>query len=440
RGYGWNHTLWGDRWPTAAELDQVTGGRPAVLSRKDAHSVWCNSAALALAGITDGTADPAGGQVQRDAAGRATGVLLETAQGLIWPVVAGPDEAQAELAIERLLADCRRAGLTSVHVPDPAICLRAVQSLYNRGALGMRVLHHLRIEQLEPALAAGIQSGLGDHWLRIGGVKIFSDGTLGSCTAHMLEPFEGMQPGTPHCCGMPTLPNDDLAATIERAVAGRLSVAVHAIGDAANRAVLDSIEAALRAHPEPLRADQPPAPEGWPASPTLPHRIEHAQLLHPDDLPRFARLGVVASMQPIHATSDMDIAERLWGRRCASAYAWRTLLDLGATLAFGSDAPIESWNPWLGIHAAVTRQRQDDTPPGGWHPELRLTLEEALWAYTAGPALASGELADKGTLAAGKLADIAVLDRDLADTAAEALRDVTTDATVLGGNVVWERV
>jgi predicted amidohydrolase YtcJ len=439
-GHGWDHSLWGGRWPTAAELDAVTAGRPAFLTRKDLHSCWVNQAALQRAGISDTPGDPEGGAIGRDERGAANGLLFENAQKYLYAVLPQASVAANERAIQGLTRQFQQSGITSIHVPEGPDCLAAVQTLYGRGELGVRVLHHLRMTGLEAAIETGVRSGLGDMWVRIGGVKIFSDGSLGSHTAHMLAPFSGLPADAPHPRGLPMLPAAELQALVARAIGAGISVTVHAIGDAANRGVLDAIEAAMQQHPEPLPATTPPPPgRGLPHLALIPNRIEHAQILHADDIGRFGRLGVVASIQPIHATSDSDIASDLLGERCRSAYAWRSLLASGAILACGSDAPVESWSPWAGIHAAVTRQRPSGYPEGGWYPEQRLTLEETLWGYTVGPALASGELSSKGTLSAGKLADIIVVDRDLSATDAADLHHVGTDITILNGQVVWER-
>jgi predicted amidohydrolase YtcJ len=264
-----------------------------------------------------------------------------------------------------------------------------------------------------------MRTGLGDHWLRVGGVKIYADGTLGSQTASMLEPFEG-QPGN---TGIAVHSAAALQELVGRAVAAGLWPTVHAIGDRANREVLD----VFAAHHEAARRSG------------VRFRLEHVQLLHPADLPRLAALGVVASMQPVHCTSDRDIADRYWGVRSRTAYAWRSLRQQGTVLAFGSDAPVETLDPWQGLYAAVTRRRPDDPRPP-WHPEEALTVEEALRAYTVGGAYASGEEASKGTLTPGRLADFIVVDRDVPEEAAAdplALLDTRVLATVVGGTPVY---
>jgi predicted amidohydrolase YtcJ len=251
--------------------------------------------------------------------------------------------------------------------------------------------------------------------LRIGHLKLFLDGALGSQTAHMLEPYSGGENR-----GIETLTRGALVEQIREAAAGGISVAVHAIGDAANRKILDALAETAPLW-QPLRT---------------PPRIEHVQILHPADARRLGELGVVASMQPIHATSDWPVAERYWGERCALAYAWRTVRDSGAVLAFGSDCPVEPLDPRLGLHAAVTRERADGQPAGGWHAEQRLDAREALEAYTLGAAYASGEAAVKGSLAAGYLADFVVLSDDPL-AAPDGILSAKVEATVVGGEVVY---
>lgn len=425
RGHGWNHSLWGYRWPTAAELDRVTFGHPAILSRKDGHSVWLNSRALELAGIAADTADPDGGLIQRDERGQPTGILLENANDLAWRIVPPPSTQENQQALRDIIRVCNARGLTSLHIPEGPDTLATLQILKAAGELNARCLFHLPYRQLDDYIALGVRSGFGDDLLRIGGVKIFGDGSLGSCTCHMLAPFAGST--TNH--GLPTIPEDELYAAVGKANTHGIAVTIHAIGDRANRTVLDAIEAQRRTSPG----------EGV-VLPALPNRIEHAQHLDPADVPRFAALDVIASMQPIHATSDMEIAEELLGgERVRWAYAWQPLQQAGAVLAFGSDAPVETPDPWAGIHAAVTRKRQDGLPPGGWHHELALSLQEALWAYVVGPAIASDEVKFKGCLAPGMLADAVVLGADPFTASPDDLWQMEVEQTIVGGRTVWER-
>lgn len=421
RGHGWNHALWDNRWPTKADLDRVTGGRPALLSRKDGHSVWINTRALQVADIHVATPDPDGGAIQRDAAGEPTGILLESANALAYKAVPDYSFEQKRAALRDIMTACNRIGLTGVHIVEGRDTLRGLQELRASGGMTLRALCHLPHSQLDDAIGIGLRSGLGDEWLRLGGVKIFADGSLGSQTCHMLEPFEGSSD-----CGLPTIPEDELRADIRKATANGWAVTIHAIGDRANRTVLDALS----------------QPEVRVAACALPHRIEHAQHLHPKDIARFAELGVVASMQPIHAPADWATAEKLLGpERSRYAYAFRPLLQSGATLAFGSDAPVESFNPWLGLHAAVARRAPHDTSNVGWNLDLALNLHEAIAAYVIGPAQASGEAHLKGSLVEGKLADLIVTEADPFAVARDDLDALTTmrvRQTFVGGKCAWE--
>jgi hypothetical protein len=301
---------------------------------------------------------------------------------------------------------------------DDLVAFEAYQQLKGGrdGGLGLRVVKYLPLAALDPALALRLRSGLGDDWLRIGGLKLFADGALGPRTAAMLEPFAG----EPDNRGILTLEPAALADVVRRATAGGLSLAVHAIGDRANRLVLDAFAAA------------------GPAPASVRQRIEHVQLIHPDDVGRLAALGVVASMQPIHATQDAVMADRYWGGRAATAYAWRSLLDAGATLAFGSDCPVEDWNPFLGIHAAVTRARPDGYGgPEGWQPRQRITVAEAVRAYTWGAAYAAGMEERLGSLRAGKLADLVIVDRDIFTCDPAVIAETRVEATMIGGRWVY---
>ena len=423
RGGGWNKNVWAEpSFPTAADLDTVAPDRPVALEDKSRHATWVNSRALELAAISADTEDPPGGEIVRDESGQPTGILLETAAELVSKAIPEPTVATFVEALRRGIADAHRLGLTGIHDPGHPSVLAALQVLRVGGELDLRALVHIPTEGLDAALELGLRSGLGDEVLRIGGIKLFADGALGPQTAHMLAPYEGTRDNT----GIPTHSAAELADLVRRARQAGLSVAVHAIGDAANRAVLDAIEQAV-ASPGNFR-------------PALPDRIEHVQLLHPDDLPRLAQLGVVASMQPIHATSDMDMAERHWGRRCDLAYAWQSVLESGARLAFGSDCPIETLDPLAGIHAAVTRRRADGHPGlEGWIPAQRLTVEEAVKAYTLGAAYAAGEEHLKGSLVPGKLADLVVLSQDIFEIEPMQIAETQVEMTIFDGRFVYRR-
>jgi predicted amidohydrolase YtcJ len=419
RGGGWNCNLWqGGSFPSRAHLDRVAPHHPVALSSKDGHSLWVNSRALALAGIDASTNEVEGGAIFRDASGEPTGILQENAMGLVYDIVPrpGPDERRA--ACRRGMAYANQVGLTGIHDCEGAAALTTFQQLAQEGDLTLRVLAHIPESELDAAIEIGLRDGFGNDWLSLGGIKAFGDGALGSRSAWMLAPYEG----DPSNRGIPTTTPEALEKLVRKANDAGLSVAVHAIGDAANRAVLDAVEAAA---------------DSWQVG--LRNQIEHVQLLHPDDIPRFSALGVVASMQPIHATSDIDIAERHWGERAATSYAWRSLLDAGAVLAFGSDAPVEDISPLIGIHAAVTRQRADGYPGlEGWYPEQRLSVGEAVHAYTVGAAYAGGQELSKGSLTPGRLADLVILDRDIFRIAPDEILDTKVCATVVGGQFAYE--
>jgi len=301
---------------------------------------------------------------------------------------------------------------------DGLLFFPAEQILRERGELAVRIVKSVPREALDQAVALGLRSGFGDDLLRLGPVKMFADGALGPRTAWMLAPYAT----APQGAGLPALPTEVLEAAVRGASAAGLGCAIHAIGDRACRTVLDVYE-------------RVPSPSPAPAAR---RRIEHLQILHPDDLLRVARLGVVASMQPIHATSDMDISDRHLGPRAERAYVFRSLLMAGVPLAFGSDCPVEPIDPLYGIHAAVTRRRPDGSPGrDGWHPEQRLTVEEAIRAYTWGPAYAAGREGCLGTLAAGFLADLTILDADVTRIPPMEIRDVPVAGTVLGGRFTW---
>ncbi len=419
-GRGWDHSLWaGGAFPTRQQLDRVAPDHPVLLRRKCGHAGWANSRALELAGITAETSNPPGGAIDRDPhTGEPTGILKETASGLVSRLIKEPTLDEAATAIKVAIEHAHRLGLVGVHTMEGEIAFRAFQRLRASGELRLRVLMQIPRDSLDAAVQAGLESGFGDERLRIGGVKAFADGSLGAHTATMLAPYED----EPDNLGIPIASAEELEEVVRTASRAGLAAFVHAIGDRANREVLDAIEASRQAG------------EGL----HLRHRIEHTQVLHPDDIPRLAQLGVIASMQPIHATQDMLVADAHWGARSAGAYAFRSLLDTGAVLAFGSDSPVEDLNVMKGIHAAVTRRRADGSPgPEGWYPEQRLSVTEAVHAYTAGAAYASGEEAIKGTLSPGKLADLVVLSQDIFAIDPTAILETEVVATLFDGEVVY---
>jgi predicted amidohydrolase YtcJ len=404
---------WG-RWPTAVDLDQVTGGRPAVLRSRDGHSRWLNSAAITRAGITRDTATPEGGAIFRDDRGEATGVLQENANALADTVIPPPTDDEMLADARRGQAEAWRRGITGLEDLDQFLGRSPVAVLArmrDAGELALRVHMGIPHARLADALEQRMRTGEGDAWLRTGHLKIFTDGALGSQTAALEEPYEGSRDR-----GILVIEPGQLARDVAVAAASGIAVAIHAIGDRAVHVALDAIE--------PTRA----------TAPQLRQKIEHVQLVRADDLARFGALGIIASMQPIHATSDRDLADRHWGAaRVPRAYPWRTLRRTGAVLAFGSDAPVEPIDPLLGIHAAVTRRRPQDDE--AWRPEQRLTIEEALAGYAAGPAYAMSDERVSGTLRVGMRCDATVVDRDLARCAEDELLDARVRATITDGVV-----
>ena len=419
RGRGWDRNRWG-RLPTASDLDRAVGTRPAALSSHDGHSLWLNTAALQAVGINRATQAPPGGVIERDANGEPSGVLLENAQDLVRRRMPEPSLAELTDALRQALPIAAAAGLTGLHNLEDERSLAAFQGLEARGELTLRVYHGIRRGQLRKARELRLSTGTGTDWLRIGPLKLFADGALGSRTAHLLEPYEHSTDGYR---GVPTLEPDELVDDMREAARVGLDVAVHAIGDAAVRSVLDAVERTRRLE----RAAQQRMV-----------RIEHAQLVHPDDVPRFASLGVIASMQPIHAIADWRAADAHWGERARYGYAWRSLLDAGARLAFGTDAPVERLEPLASLHAAATRRGLDDLPPAGWYSEQRITLSEAVRAYTLGSARAERALDRRGSLSKGKDADLVVLRPDPFGLEPDALRDTRIALTMVGGRIVHE--
>ena len=420
-GHGWNQNVWGG-WPSAAELDRIAPSHPVYLTAKSLHAAWTNSAAMKLAKITSSTPDPKDGQIQRNANGEPTGLLFENAMQLVGDIVPAPSIEELAHAIQKAQSILWKMGLTGVHDFDRRECFMALQQLRADGKLKLRVTKNIPVDLLDQAFELGLRTGFGDDWIRIGSVKVFMDGALGPRTAAMFQPYWNESEN----CGILNMDGEQLFELGRHAADVGLGMTVHAIGDRANHEVLDAYEQ-LRVYEKK---------NGLPA---LRHRIEHVQVLHPDDAMRLAALNVVASMQPIHATSDMLIADKYWGERSALAYAWRTQLDAGAHLAFGSDAPVESPNPFWGIHAAVTRRRADGSPnSNGWHPEQRLTMQEAIEGFTTGAAYAAYAENRMGKLVKGHLADLIVLDKNPFSCDPEEVKDLQSSATMVGGDWVWQ--
>jgi predicted amidohydrolase YtcJ len=421
-GFGWNHNVWGTgALPDARPLDAAAPRNPVALKAKSGHAMWVNSLAMQKSGIRLDTPDPEGGKIAHGRDGLPSGILLENAMHIVQAALPLPSATELAAMMGDAQAAAHRVGLTGVHDFDSTLALQAFLERERRGELSLRVVKGIPHEQLTAALSLGLRTGFGNGFLTLGAVKMFADGALGPQTAWMLAPYEGSW-----STGIGTLTEEQMFEDIRRANAAGISCAIHAIGDAACHATLNAYERAAASL------------EGSPTAGTIRNRIEHAQLLHPDDMGRLARLGVIASMQPIHATSDMLIAERAWGARCAGAYAWKSLLAEGTSLAFGSDCPVEIPDPLAGIHAAVTRRRADGSPgPEGWRPEQRLSVEQAVRAYTLGAAYAAGRERESGSIQAGRLADLTVLERDIFSIDPHEIRDTRVAAVFIGGSLAY---
>ena len=420
-GHGWNQNVWGT-WPTASELDAIAPNNPVYLTAKSLHAAWANTSALKLANVTAQTPDPHNGQIQRDTKGLATGVLLETAMELVGNTL--PESTLAEIAdaIEKAQPSLWKMGLTGVHDFDRRDSFMALQQLHLQKKLKLRVLKNIPVELLDEAHALGLRGGFGDDMLRIGNVKVFMDGALGPYTAAMFQPYIGEGENR----GILNMDGEELFEHGRKAAQVGLGMTVHAIGDRANHEVLNAYEQLRKYETENQLLH-------------LRHRIEHVQVLHPDDAPRLGKLNIVASMQPIHATSDMLMADAYWGERSRLAYAMKTQLDFGAPLALGSDAPVELPNPFLGLHAAVTRRRADGSPSAeGWYPEQKLTMAEAWAGYTLGAAYAAYMEDRLGKLTPNHLADLIVLEKDPFICDPNDLLTLESSATMIGGEWVWQ--
>jgi predicted amidohydrolase YtcJ len=422
-GHGWNQNVW-ENWPAASELDAIAPNNPVYLTAKSLHAAWANTPALKRANITAQTSNPQNGEIQRDAQENATGILLETAMELVGDVIPEPTIDEIAEAMEDAQSILWKMGLTGIHDFDRRDSFMALQQLHAQGRLKLRVLKNIPVELLEQAYELGLRAGFGDDWLRIGSVKVFMDGALGPHTAAMFQPYIGEENNR----GILNMDGEELFEYGRKAAQVGLGLTVHAIGDRANHEVLNAFEQ-LRNH------------ESENNLPALRHRIEHVQVIHPDDAARLGKMNIIASMQPIHATSDMLMAHVFWGERSRLAYAWRTQLDHGARLAFGSDAPVESPNPFWGLHAAVTRRRADGSPSAeGWYPEQKLTMAEALEGFTIGPAYAAYMENRLGRLAPDYLADLIVLEasQDPFTCDPNELLEMQSSATMVGGEWVWQ--
>lgn len=423
-GGGWNQVTWKlGRFPTAKELDAALADRPVWLQRVDGHAGWANSAAIARAGIDKDTKDPAGGRIERDAEGQPTGVFIDAAMALVEQKIPPFSAAQNDAALDAALVELARVGLTSV--ADAGIDTSTFER-YKRyadaGKLTARIYAMIGgvDKDFDEISTNGPLIGYGGDFLTVRSVKLYNDGALGSRGAAMLTPYSD----APDNSGLLFYSTAQMTEMIGKAMARGYQVNVHAIGDRGNRVVLDSFAAAYARH----------------GGKALRNRIEHAQVVALEDITRFKELDLIASMQPTHATSDMNMAEDRVGRtRVAGAYAWRRFLDQGTRIAAGSDFPVESANPFFGLHAAVTRQDHAGKPPKGWYPDQRMTMTEALRGFTRDAAYAAHAEKMLGTLEPGKHADFILVDRDIFTVDAARVWSTEVLETWVGGKRVYAR-
>lgn len=423
-GGTWDHELWGGNpLPSHDWIDGVTPDTPVFVSRYDGHMALANALALRLAGVTRETKDPPGGTIVRDKDGNPTGLMKDAAMGLVYRAIPPPSDEQLLRMIHAGMDEARRFGVTSVHDISSTEDVRAYQVLAARGEMTLRIYCITPLPQWEAPATTGIRAGFGNDWIHLGALKGFADGSLGSTTALFEQSFTD----APETSGLPNemmLPEGNMLKMALGADKAGLQLAVHAIGDKANRIMLD-------VYTEVAKQNGPRNDRHW--------RIEHAQHLRPEDFARFAQLGVIASVQPYHAIDDGRWAEKRIGHeRAKTTYAFRTFLDHGVRLAFGSDWTVAPLNPMLGLYAAVTRATLDGKNPNGWFPGQKLTLKEAIEAYTMGSAFAEFREKEKGSLTPGKFADVVILDTDLFSISPEKIKDAAVRYTIVGGRIVYE--
>ena len=420
-GHGWNHNIWPEGIGSKELLDAFSPENPIYLTHKSLHSGWANSAALRLAGIREDSPDPQGGVFQRDANGHLTGIVLESGMRVVEAAIPNPDQNTCVNALALAQQSLLAFGITNVHDFDPWDAYSALAAMQDDHRLKLRVVKGIPYPHLDDAIAAGLKSGQGSPHLTIGWLKLFADGALGPQTAAMLAPYEGT-----NSTGMLFLEGEDIVEIGSKALPHGISLAVHAIGDRANHEIINGY-----AQLDKL---------GLLKNAALPARIEHVQLIDPQDIPRLAQHNITASMQPIHATSDRHMADRHWGSRCESAYAWNSVAAGGAHLVFGSDAPVESPNPYWGTYAAVTRKPLDRQEKlAGWYPQQCLSISDALSAYITQPHLIAGQSGELGVIQPGAIADLVSFASDPFTLPEAEMIDLLPSGTMLDGEWVYRQ-
>ena len=424
-GRGWNQTLWPENeFPTAEDLDRVVPDRPVWLSRVDGHAGWGNSLAMQYGGVSKDTPDPQGGKIIRNNNGEATGIFIDAAEGYINAVVPEPTPLERSLALEKALKQLARMGLTSVHDAGAGVqTWDLYKDFADNGKLTSRIYTMISGAGgiFDTLSANGPIESYGDDLLSLRSVKLYSDGALGSRGAAMIEPYSD-DPGN---YGLLFVSQEEMNEMAAKVVGKGFQANIHAIGDAGNRQVLDALEYAQNTH----------------QAFDLRNRIEHAQIVSLEDIPRFEELGLIASMQPTHATSDKNMAEdRVGPQRIKGGYAWQKFLDQGTVVAAGSDFPVEHSNPFFGLYSAVTRMDHDGEPEGGWYPEEAMSRTEALRAFTVDAAYAAHQEEVLGSLEAGKWADFIIIDRNYFEVDASEIWQIDVLQTWLAGEKVYQRM
>ncbi len=420
-GHGWNHNNWTDGYGSKEDLDKLSTQHPIYLTHKSLHVGWANSSALKKAGINHDTPDPKGGTIQRDASGEPTGILLESAMRIVESAIPEPDSSERESAILEAQTALHRYGITAAHDFDPWSVYETLDNLQSKGKLSLRVTKGIPESFLDTAIEKKLKSGDGNDWIKIGWLKLFSDGALGPQTTAMISPYDHSQ-----SLGMLFLSCEGIMAFGKKALPNGIGLAVHAIGDRANREVLLALSNLNKM--------------GLLKMPALGSRIEHVQLIRGEDIQMFPALDVTASMQPFHAISDMDMAETYWGERCVNSYAWRSVLQIGAQMIFGSDAPVESPNPFYGLHAAVSRKQigEASKKESGWIPKQCVDLRVALKAYISTPPIVGGFGKMIGKIKLGYAADFVLLPQDFFDLPTDDIQFVLPLATMANGKWVYK--
>ena len=422
QGRGWNQTLWEENeFPTAEDIDKVISDRPVWLSRVDGHAGWGNTKALQMAGVSKDTPDPQGGKIIRDGSGKATGVFIDAAQGYISSEIPAPTEKEQKLALEKAYAQMAKMGITSVH--DAGVGVQAwnlYKEFTDAGNAKTRIYGMISGsgETFDELSKNGPVESYGNDMLALRSVKLYSDGALGSRGAAMLQPYSD-DPGN---VGLLFMEQEEMDAAVSKVVGKGFQANIHAIGDAGNRQVLDALEKAQNEH-----GDQ-----------GLRNRVEHAQIVALEDIPRFKELNIIASMQPTHATSDKNMAEdRVGPQRIKGGYAWKSFLEQGTVVAAGSDFPVEHSNPFFGLYSAVTRMDHSGNPEGGWYPNESLTREEALRAFTLDAAYSAHQEDILGSVEADKWADFILIDENYFDVAASDIWKIKVLETWVAGKKVY---